>query len=227
CRATLIWRCSSSICAVVDVRAPWEGVATTTRFSAPGSFASTLLKSAFAGPPLPHHCSPPNRPSWLTSKCGCASTAGRPIPPSSSMPATPRALDGGPRERFRKVGTGRHSQLFPGPREPLRQGNRREADDQPAVSRCQRPLPSRSRRCCSRLCPLAACRLAAVSGGGASEPADRGMRWRSRRAPHGEFLLPKKPMIRPQTADLMTCATTCTERLRGQEMFLFLNAPPH
>ena len=34
-------------------------------------------------------------------------------------------------------------------------------------------------------------------------------------------------MIRPQTADLMTCATTCTERLRGQEMFLFLNAPPH
>jgi hypothetical protein len=52
-----------------------------------------------------------------------------------------------------------------------------------AVSCCQRPLPSRSRRCRSWLCPLAACRLAAISGGGAGEPADRGMRWRSRCAP--------------------------------------------
>src|SRR5208282_2054111 len=42
--ATLIWRCSASTCAVVDVRAPWEGVATTTPFSAPSSFASTLSK---------------------------------------------------------------------------------------------------------------------------------------------------------------------------------------
>ena len=65
--------------------------------------------------------------------------------------------------------------------------NRREVDDQPArvlaVSCCRRPLPSRSRRCRSWLCPLAACRLAAISGGGAGEPADRGMRWRSRCAP--------------------------------------------
>src|SRR4051794_4570129 len=40
---------------------------------------------------------------------------------------------------------------FPGPREPLRQWNRREVDGQPArflaVSCCRRPLPSRSRRC--------------------------------------------------------------------------------
>ena len=35
------------------------------------------------------HCSMPSRAWWLTSKCGCASTAGRPIPPSSSTPATP------------------------------------------------------------------------------------------------------------------------------------------
>jgi hypothetical protein len=36
------------------------GAATTTPFSALGSFASTLPKSAFASPPLPH-CSMPSR----------------------------------------------------------------------------------------------------------------------------------------------------------------------
>ena len=67
CRVTLIWRCSASTCALVDVRAPREGVATTTPFSAPGSFAGTLSKSAFAGPPLPH-CSLPSRAWWLDFK---------------------------------------------------------------------------------------------------------------------------------------------------------------
>jgi hypothetical protein len=47
-----------------------------------------------------------------------------------------------------------------------RQWNRQEVDNQPArvlaVSCCQRPLPSRSRRCRSWLCPLAACRLSAI-----------------------------------------------------------------
>ena len=93
------------------------------------------------------------------------------------------------RGRSRKVGTGRYSQLLPGPREPLRQWNGREVDDEPArvlaLSCCQRPLPNRSRRCHSSLCPLAACGLAAISGGGAGEPADCGIRRRSRRAPAG------------------------------------------
>ena len=82
----LIWRCSASTCALVDVRAPREGAATTTPFSAPGSFASTLSKSAFAGR-APHAA--PSRASWPTSKCGCASTAGRPTPPSNSTLVTP------------------------------------------------------------------------------------------------------------------------------------------
>jgi len=44
-----------------------EGVRNHHTISAPGSFASTLSKSAFAGPPLPH-CSMPSRAWWLTSK---------------------------------------------------------------------------------------------------------------------------------------------------------------
>ena len=69
-----------------------------------------------------------------------------------------RALDGSARGRSRKVGAGRHSQLLPGLREPLRRGNGREADDQPAcvlaLPCCRRPLPGRSRRCRSRPMPV-------------------------------------------------------------------------
>ena len=43
CRATLIWRCSASTCALVDVRAPWEGAATTTPSSAPELFRQHLV----------------------------------------------------------------------------------------------------------------------------------------------------------------------------------------
>ena len=60
CRATLISRRSASTCAVADVRAPWEGAATTTPSSAPGSFAGILSKSAFASPP-PSLCNEPSR----------------------------------------------------------------------------------------------------------------------------------------------------------------------
>jgi hypothetical protein len=74
--------------ALVDARALREDAVTTTPFSALGSFASTLSKSAFAGP-LPRCCMP-SQAWWLTSRRGCASTAGRPSPPSSSIPATPR-----------------------------------------------------------------------------------------------------------------------------------------
>jgi hypothetical protein len=62
----VIWRCSASTCALVDVRARWEGVATTTPFSAPGFFANTLSESA------------------------CASTAEHQIPPSSFTLVTRR-----------------------------------------------------------------------------------------------------------------------------------------
>ena len=53
CRARLILRRSASTCEVAGVRAPWEGAATTTPFSARGSFAGILSKSASAGLPAP------------------------------------------------------------------------------------------------------------------------------------------------------------------------------
>ena len=178
CRARLISRRSASTCAVADVRAPWEGAATTTPFSAPGSFAGTLSKSAFASPP-PRLCERAEPQlvthfkEWLRKHRGASDATIRLYARDAARLVA--ALGDDPE----RMGAGRHSQLLPGLREPLRRGNGREADDQPAcvlaLPRCRRPLPSRSRRCRSRLCPLAACRLAAISGGGAGEPADRGM----------------------------------------------------
>ena len=49
-RTTSIWRRSASTCASAAVRAPKEAVATTTPFTAPGSFAGTSSRSACAGP---------------------------------------------------------------------------------------------------------------------------------------------------------------------------------
>ena len=166
CRTTFIWLCSASTCALVDVRAPWEGVATTTPFSAPGSFAAPCRNRRL---PVRRGCIAASRAVPGGSLQNLAAQAPRGIR-SHHQALRPRRhpLDGGTRGRTRGVGTGRYSQLFPGSREPLRQWNRREVDDQPArvlaVSCGQRPLPSRSRRCCSWLCPLAACRLAAISG---------------------------------------------------------------
>ena len=89
-----------------------------------------------------------------------------------------RPLDEGAWSGPDRLGSGRCSQLLHGSREQVQEWNRREVDDQPAsipaVPGCRRPLPDRSRQHRSYLRQLAACRHAAVSDGGAGEPADRG-----------------------------------------------------
>jgi len=175
-----------------DVRARWEVAATTTPFSAPGSFAGIWSKSVSASlTPRPLQRAAPllvtHFKEWLRK------APRRVRRHDQALRARRRALDGGARGGSGRMGAGRHSQLLPGLRGPLRRGNDREADDQPAcvlaLPGCRRPLPSGSRRCRSRLCPLAARRPAAISGGGSGEPADCGMRRRSHRAPADRAIL--------------------------------------